>query len=254
MFMFKKIVGLVCSPLSLVLALLLLGTFLLWCVRRQRAGRISVTLGTGLLIFCSYSFGAGLLLNPLEHRYPALLHPPGNVSLQWVVVLGGGGVTIPRISPASRLSQASLARLVEGDRLQRELPGSFLLLSGGAVNDPTPEAEVMGSLARSLGVDPGRLVLESVSRDTEEQARMIKSMLGKQKFILVDSASHLTRTMALFQKQGLNPIPAPVGPTIGNNHSIHFFSCFPRASRLQGSEDAMHEYLGLAWAWLRGAV
>jgi uncharacterized SAM-binding protein YcdF (DUF218 family) len=254
MFMFKKLVAAFFAPLSFSLGLLLLGTFLLWGTRRQRAGKLAVTVGTGLLVFFSYAFGAGLLLNPLEYRYPSLQHPPKEVSLKWVVVLGGGAVTDPGIPLTSRLSQASLARLVEGVRLHREVPGSFLLLSGGTVFDRTSEAEVMAQVARSLGVDPERLVLESASRDTEDQARNIETRLGKQKFILVDSASHLPRSMALFHKQGLNPIPAPVGHRIKTRRPFDLANFFPLAYRLEGSEVAVHEYLGFAWACLRGAV
>jgi len=31
------------------------------------------------------------------------------------------------------------------------------------------------------------------------------------KFILITSASHMARSMALFQSKGMNPIPAPTG-------------------------------------------
>ena len=34
-------------------------------------------------------------------------------------------------------------------------------------------------------------------------------MIGREKFILVTSAAHMPRSMALFRKRGLQPIPAP---------------------------------------------
>ena len=50
MFLFKKIVALFLSPLSLSLALLLVGLGFLWFSRRQRAGKILVSAGVGLLL------------------------------------------------------------------------------------------------------------------------------------------------------------------------------------------------------------
>ena len=38
---------------------------------------------------------------------------------------------------------------------------------------------------------------------------VVKEIVGKDKFILVTSASHMLRAMALFRKQGMEPIPAP---------------------------------------------
>jgi hypothetical protein len=47
-----------------------------------------------------------------------------------------------------------------------------LLLSGGAVFDPVPEAETMAAVARMLGVSPDDMVLESQSMDTGQQAQI----------------------------------------------------------------------------------
>jgi uncharacterized SAM-binding protein YcdF (DUF218 family) len=66
MFLFKKIVPQFLFPVPLVLELLLLGLALLWFTRRQRAGRVLVSAGTGLLLIFSNAFVSHLLLRPLE--------------------------------------------------------------------------------------------------------------------------------------------------------------------------------------------
>ena len=124
-------------------------------------------------------------------------------------MLGGGHVSDPRLPANSQISAAALGRVVEGVRLHKAVPGSKLLLSGGAVFDPVPEAEVMAQIAVLLGVKPQDIRLESDSRDTAEEAEIIAKMIGREKFILVTSAAHMPRSMALFRRRGLQPIPAP---------------------------------------------
>ena len=41
-------------------------------------------------------------------------------NVKWVVVLGGGHTSVPRLPAASKISKASLARLVEGIRQRTE--------------------------------------------------------------------------------------------------------------------------------------
>jgi uncharacterized SAM-binding protein YcdF (DUF218 family) len=170
------------------------------------------------------------------------------------VVLGGGHVSDPRLPANSQISAAALGRLVEGVRLYKALPGSKLLLSGGVVFDPVPEAEVMAQVAVVLGVKPHDIRLESNSRDTAEEAEMIAKMIGKEKFILVTSAAHMPRSMALFRRRGLEPIPAPADFRAPEPRSSSPSRFFPGAGFLGQTQTAVHEYVGLAWAWLRGEI
>jgi uncharacterized SAM-binding protein YcdF (DUF218 family) len=261
MFLVKKIVALFFYPLGLCLGILSLGLFCLWATRRRRLGRVLVTLGTVLLLLFSTSLVSSWLLVPLEQRYPALLHPEAvswgpkdSTSPKWIVVLGGGHVSDPSLPANSQINAAALGRVVEGVRLHKVIPGSKLLLSGGAVFDPVPEAEVMARVAGLLGVKPQDIVLESDSRDTAEEAEIIAKMIGRENFFLVTSAAHMPRSMALFARRGLQPIPAPTDFQVPKTHSSGPGRFFPGVGFLGQSQIALHEYLGLAWAWLRGEV
>jgi uncharacterized SAM-binding protein YcdF (DUF218 family) len=261
MFVVKKIAALFLYPVGLCLGILILGLFCLWATRKQRLGKVLVTLGTMLLLLCSTSLISSRLLVPLEQRYPALLHPEtvswgfkASTSPKWIVVLGGGHVSDPSLPANSQISAPALGRVVEGVRLYKVLPGSKLLLSGGAVFDPVPEAEVMGQIAVLLGVKPEDIRLESDSRDTAEEAEIIAKMIGREKFILVTSAAHMPRSMALFRRSGLQPIPAPADFRAPNTQSSNPIRFFPGVGSLGQTQIAVHEYLGLAWAWLRGAI
>jgi uncharacterized SAM-binding protein YcdF (DUF218 family) len=126
-------------------------------------------------------------------------------SVKWVVVLGGGNIPDPKIPVTSQLSEESMVRLIEAVRLHNKIPESKLVLSGGGVSGLIPSAETMSRVAKTIGVNQEDLVLETDSKDTEDQARLIKPIVGNEEFILVTSAAHMPRSMALFKKLGCNP-------------------------------------------------
>jgi len=255
-------VALFLYPVFLCLGISILGLIVLWANRRPRLGKVLVTLGTVLLLLLTLPGISSHFLTPLERRYPALLHPEqiywegqkSGASPKWIVVLGGGHRSDPRLPANSQISTATLGRVVEGVRLYKSIPGSKLLLSGGVIFDPVPEAEVMARIAELLGVKPQDIVLESDSRDTADQAAIIAKKIGREKFILVTSAAHMPRSMALFKKRGLQPIPAPTDFLIKESPGADPGRFFPHASSLRGVETAWHEYLGMVWAWLRGEI
>lgn len=245
MFLFKKIVAPFFFPLSLSIELLLLGLLLLWGTNKQKPGKILVTLGTGLLVLLSYHPVPDTLLQPLEGKYPPLTDietlPAPPKTIKWIVVLDGD-------------KDESLPRVFEGVRLYKHISGAKLLMSGGSIFGREPGATASARLALILGVKPQDLVLESESRDTEEEARLIQNIVGKEKFILVTSASHMVRSMLLFQKVGLEPIAAPAGYLIKNRADYTPGSFFPSAKCVRVAETAVYEYLGLIWSWFNGLL
>jgi uncharacterized SAM-binding protein YcdF (DUF218 family) len=255
LFLFKKVVAQFFFPLPLCLEILVLGLFLLWFTRRQKTGRLLVSTGVLLLAALSYSPVSGLLLQPLEDRYPPLMNL-GNEhhEVKWVVVLGGGHESDPVVPATSRLSAASLTRLVEGIRIHNMLPGTRLLLSGGGPFDPVPEAETMAEVARAVGVNDSDLVLETRSRETRDEAQLIRRIVDNDRCILVTSASHMPRSMALFEKLGMRPLAAPVDHLVKESQGIDPGSFFPSADGLCKSYRAFYEYLALAWARITGQV
>ena len=255
MFLFKKLLAPFLMPVPLCLALVLLGLLLLWLTRRQRAGKCLATLGALLLLLFGYGGISGRLLATLERRHMPVVDVSATAGrVRWVVVLGGGSSGDAGLPNTMRLSEGSLARLVEGVRLQRQLPGSRLLLSGGSVFGSDPDAETMRALAVELGVDPAALDLDAVSPDTETQAEVVRARLGAEEFYLVTSASHMPRALALFRKAGTNPTPAPTHFLTQGNPSLSPGEFFPSSGGLRNAEIAAYEYLGLAWAKARGKI
>jgi uncharacterized SAM-binding protein YcdF (DUF218 family) len=262
MFLFKKIVSPFLFPASLCLEILLCGLFLLWFTKRQKRGKVAVTIGTALLLLLSYNFLPAGLLRGLEREYPPLQGAAGEGAaaanstepVQWIVILGGGHTCDPKIPVISRLSEASLVRLAEGIRLYRENTGSKLLVSGGGIFQSCTDARSMAEAAVLLGVPVGDVVLENKSRDTEEEALLIKEMLDGERFLLVTSAAHMPRSMALFRKQGMEPIPAPVGQMVADDGGLSPGEFFPGPDGLKRSTVLFYEWLGIAWAKMRARI
>jgi uncharacterized SAM-binding protein YcdF (DUF218 family) len=264
LFLFKKVVASLLLPLSLCLGLLFIGLGLLWFTRRQRSGKILVSAGAGLLLVLSYSGVSDMALRPLELKYPPVADSDaGSGGPQdghflgagsYIVVLGGGINRDATLPVTSQIGSQSLSRLLEGVRLYKAEPGRKLILSGGPVFSPISESQVMSRVALIMGVNPRDILQESVSRDTEEQARLLKPLVGRERFFLVTSAAHMPRAMALFRRQGLEPVAAPAGLPAQQTAPWSPGDFFPSSLSLQRMEIALHEYLGLAWAWLRGVI
>jgi len=262
MFLFKKIISHFFMPTQLCIEILVVGVVLLWFTKRKRAGTILATLALFLIATLSYGVVSNSILWPLEYKHPPLTitQSPTDSSLdraksvKWIVVLPGGAISEPTLPVTSQLSPISCTRVIEGVRLYRIIDGSKLIFTGrGEANKPTT-AELMAQLAISLGVAEQDTVLETKSRDTKDHVRYLKSLVKGDRFILVTSASHMPRSVALFEKLAMHPIPAPVGHLAKRPKEINHYMFFPSSSSLYKAETAMHEYLGLLWARLRGQV
>ena len=241
-------------PLGLVLLLLVIGLVFLFR-RRLGVGRVLILAATLILYLFSLSPVADFLARPLEEAYPVAQIDRLPADLSAVVVLGGGALDRRDLPPAARLGGDTLQRTLEGVRLWRARPGARLVLCGGewsAEPDYPSPAELMGQLAESLGVDPDRIKLDQTSKDTYENALEALKFLDEKPFVLVTSARHLPRAMAIFRRFGREPVPAPT------DHKIRAFgpdfSLLPGLGGLNSTQESLHEYLGLAWYWLKGWV
>ncbi len=259
MFVLKKLISQLFYPVPLCLEILVVGVILLLFTRKQRAGKLATLAGVVLFAIMSYTAIPNMLLKPLEYRYPpiGIANPAIDDPLppvKWIVALGGGHTSGQKIPITSQVSGASLVRLVEAIRLHKKIPGSKLILSGGKVFDPTPEAETMAEVARVMGVHNEDLILESDSKDTNDQARLIQPIVGDDLFLLVTSAAHIPRSIALFEGLGMHPIAAPTGYLTNESQSLNPDKLFPGTEGLVKTECALHEYLGRIWAKLTGQI
>lgn len=233
-------------PLDLCLVLLGVGLYFLWKRKGHPMARWAILAGTLLILILSFPVTSSLLLAPLENAHPPLLSPgdlgPVAGEIRFVVVLGGEARPTQEWPLTSQLGATMLTRLTEGIRLMNGLPQSRLVLSGGG-RHLLSDAEMMEKLALQLGVPADRIILETQSTTTAEEAMFLKDLLQAQRFILVTSARHMARAMTVFRKAGLDPIPAPTGHLIDSRTALEWHHFLPRSGNMGLVSHVVYEYL-----------
>jgi uncharacterized SAM-binding protein YcdF (DUF218 family) len=254
-FLIKKFLGDLLMPFPLTLAALIVGLFFVWSGKKRKAGLIIMASAIGVLGIAGMKGASDIAAGSLERRYLPLMYTKDIGQIEWIVVLSAGHNDDTSVPALGRLADATAIRLMEGIRLYRVFQGSRLLLSGGAAGPGEKTiAENMREVAVDLGVPECDIVLDGSSMDTADQAVMLGGALKGKRFILVTSAAHMSRSMALFRRQGVEPIPAPTHylSLNGKGSFDDLTEWLPDAENLVKMDTALHEYLGMAWALLRG--
>lgn len=192
----------------------------------------------GLLVLSLPVIGSALMA-PLEVHAPITSAQLKRV--QAIVILGGGAYANAPEYGGATVGGASLERLRYGARLARE-SGLPVLVTGGSPFGGRPEGELM---REALETDFGVKVrwVEAASRNTLENASQSGPLLkaaGITRIALVTHALHLPRAIPLFERQGLEVVPAPMAFSAGSSSRLD--DLLP--SGLGSSRWALHEYLG----------
>ena len=245
LFLVKKVLSTIVYPVGSSLLLWIVGLVVLKAKPRSRAGFFLVLVGGLWLFIAALPVTAVMLLRPLETEAGPYADSQqlSKAGVKYIVVLGGdarGG----ELTTVDRIAYSSLVRVMEGIRLWRGVPESRLVLSGGRYSSEfMPTAEGMAALAMELGVPPEAIVRESLSLDTDDEARLLAPILGKNPFALVTSACHMRRSLLIFRRMGLNPIPAPADFEV-KKIDFGLRSFLPAAESLEITSKAVHEYVG----------
>lgn len=88
--------------------------------------------------------------------------------------------------------------------------------------------------------------VEAQSLDTAQNASLSAPLLkraGVGRILLVSHAMHLARARELFEREGLEVVPAPTA--YYSRGEFSFFHLLPSIGGLRGSYFALHEALGL---------
>jgi uncharacterized SAM-binding protein YcdF (DUF218 family) len=238
------------APLPISIFCLVLTLFFMM-IRMKKMAFFSLVMTLCLLIVLGYGIPTRQHLQSLERKYSPLtlekISESDQRKIRFIVVLGSENITDSAVPESNQLSSTSLYRIVEGIRIQRELPQAFLVFSGGASHDTRANAVVAGNVAESLGVSRERMVIEERPRDTAEEARILQPMLKDMPFILVTSAAHMDRAMQLFQKAGTKPIAAPTDFFVKSNGQLTATSFVPTCDNFVLSERMIYAWLAQFW-------
>lgn len=248
--MLKSILAGLLLPLPILFLLFVLSGYLSW-KKRHKSARIMLIISIIWFLVISTSFIPKLLISNLENQYKvfSLKSLIRNSKPVNILVLGAGFSDDDRFPPNNNLSETALARLCEGIRIHRLVPGSTLITSAKGWEDEISQAEVTAQAAIVLGVDSAQIKMQKKPETTQQEAQQYKQLFGDSaQLILVTSATHMPRAMYLFQKEGLHPIAAPANHLIKIGKHKRFWDWLPSSDNIRKIECAVHEYLGLIWA------
>jgi uncharacterized SAM-binding protein YcdF (DUF218 family) len=241
-------------------ALLLLSIGALWIWRRPRsipARRflLTVTISYSVLSVYGISYATSRLL--VAGFRPFATHDvrPGRTA---IVVLGSGTFTARNWDDHrfAILDRPAASRVLEAYRLFTMTDAAWVISSGGLVFPSEldePSGETMRQALIRLGVPAARILVETKSRTTHDEAVIVRGMLASldvQTVILVTSDIHMRRSIGAFRAEGIVAVPAIARHPGPNMPRIGWF--LPSQSGLDEAEDAWHEILGIAYYFARG--
>ena len=230
---------------------------LYWRRLTIRWGRVWLTALAGLYWLLSMPFAATGLETGLIRGYGSLTRAGEANGATAVVVLNGGGLSFQaRGQVITLLSGATAFRVLEGARVYRLLDNPWVIVSGGVRNQHglLNPYEAMREELIKAGVPADRILMESASENTREQAIYLAPLLEAhqiEQFVLVTSPTHMGRAMAAFEAAGLRPV-ASVSVDVLEETAPQQWRFLPAASALGASRWAIREYLAVAYYWSRG--
>lgn len=263
MFFLSKLLPLFIYPLGLSCLLMVLG--LVWLWKHPKRARWAIASSLFVLYFSSNSAVSSKLVSTLEWRY---LPPEPMPTADAIVVLGGA--TAPALSPRPWVEVSERGdRILYGARLYNQGKAPKLILSGGRVTwrggSGASEAGDMAEIAKAMNVPTEDILLEETSLNTRQNAVNVQALMAEQNIdalLLVTSALHMPRSVAIFEKLGIEVIPAPTDYLVtqegfeGAEETIQarLIGLFPDANALDRFTAAMKEYVGFLFYRLRGWV
>jgi uncharacterized SAM-binding protein YcdF (DUF218 family) len=251
-FVLSKTFGFFTVPSNVLMTIGLFGLVLLCTQRFRRLASWLVVTSLVLIAFAGYSPLGNMLMLPLEQRFPpwdpaqdTARGPPAGI-----VVLGGA--ITPDISMARGVVALNDAaeRITAAVELARRYPDARIIFSGGSASlraGGTPEAPYAVKEFEALGIAHDRITAEEQSRNTIENAvfsRLLADPKPGERWLLVTSAFHMPRSIAVFRAAGFPVEAYPVDwRTRGPAAELQPFASF--TAGLTMTDTAVHEWVGL---------
>lgn len=253
----SKIVWFFLTPSNALVAGVALGVLLGW-TRFRRTGKVLAGLSFVMLLFFGLGPGGNLLIIPLERHFPV---PGGGLpDAPYGIIILGGGVD-DRISSTLRypleLNEAG-DRITALVALARRYPDAKLVYTGGTGlflgAAETSEADAVRTRIAALGVDPTRMVFETKSLNTTENAYFTAAMVNPrpdQVWWIVTSAYHMPRSIGCFRRAGFTVKSHSVDfRTVGWADAVAVNPTM--AEGLRRTDVAFKEWLGLVAYYATG--
>jgi len=197
-----------------------------------------------------------VLSRPLVYGFRQFSSADAPGSSTGIVLLGAGTLTVRGYGGRMGvLVVPSATRVLEAERVYRLLGSPWVISSGGAAEEPDAEANAvtMRDALMKLGVPAGRILLESSSMNTHDEAVLVAPMLRSlqvDRIVLVTSDTHMRRSLATFRAAGVDVVPAIAPDPLPYRSRADWM--VPTSDGLDFSGAVAHEYFGLIYYGARG--
>ena len=245
----SKVIWLVVTPGVFLFLILIAGSFFLFSKRKTLGSWLVASVTVVILIINIFPISHFIII-PLEERFP---QSPLPLEIDGIIVLGGAEdarISAGRDQPAV---DGSAERLLAFIYLARTFPKAKLVFTGGSgfLFSEYKHSDAARKLFEQFGLDVNRVIFESQSRNTYENAIYSFNLIQpkeEEKWLLITSAFHMPRAIGVFRKTNWEVIPYPVDyRTAGPDDYGQHYSGF---SEILYVEYGVREWVGLFAYWM----
>lgn len=236
-----------------LIVLTLLGATISLGLRAHRSAAALVMAALAVFWLSAMPVFANWVMGTLERQYTA--DPAALPRAEIAIVLGGavGAPVPPRETP--ELYDAT-DRIWYAAHLFRSGHVKRIIAVGGLLpwdELPRPEGDVMRDMLITLGVPATAIEIGSTSRNTYENATEARTIMRGPPFepaLLVTSAAHMPRALAVFRAAGIPVDPAPCDFRSNSRRVAHILDWLPQAGAFAMTSSAVREWIGYyAYKW-----
>jgi uncharacterized SAM-binding protein YcdF (DUF218 family) len=264
-FITSKIMQFFIEPLNWMFVFVVLSLLFLNLRKPQLCKRF-LMLALADLILVGWLPTSEVFLRALEDRVPKTdLSHISPKDIGGIIILGGviqgGEISLDRGEISIGSAAERVTKAFELIRKHPDLPFIFSGFSDSLSPKGIPEADAFKQLVAEQGLPTKSAHYENQSRNTYENVLYMKPMIGEfgekntggalKPWLLITSASHMYRSMKIFQKQNIAVIPIPVDYQTANSLR---WSSFDLVSGAQGWHNFLHEGVGLFVYWATGKL
>lgn len=267
-FVLSKIVQFCIEPLNWVIVFVFLSLLFLG-LRKPHLCKRFLLLALADLLIVGWLPTSEVFLRVLEDASPKVnLSQFSEKDFGGIIILGGaiegGEIAIDRGEVSIYSAAERVTKAFELIRRNPELPFIFSGFSGRLSPKGMSEADAFKQLVAEQGLSDKNAHYENQSRNTYENVVLMKPMILElgakipaeanevpKPWLLITSASHMYRSLKIFQKQGIEVIPVPVDYQTGN--ALHWRS-FDLIEGAQQWNNFLHEVIGLLAYWITGKI
>lgn len=246
---------------GVIIVFLIASLWVFFSPRSRRPARVLLAIALAFTFFSIYGlqiFFARALVGSLKPFQQADAVPGRRTAM---VILGSGSTMVEDWDgrTLSISDRAAMSRVLEASRVFRMIDPAVVISSGGdprPMKGRPPTGETMRDTLIGLGVPPDRIMVETQSKTTREEAVVVAPILkaqGIEQVVLITSETHMRRSLAAFGAVGVSAIPA-----IAQEYSR---ARVPLTDLLMPTDDGLwsasanaHEVIGILYYWLRGWV